>query len=73
MQAADAIRLISLAAIWGGSFIFLRVLSPVLGPIITADLRLLIAAMFLLVYFWLTKVSIPFCILCRIRMAVYEF
>ncbi len=57
MQAADAIRLISLAAIWGGSFIFLRVLSPVLGPIITADLRLLIAAMFLLVYFWLTKVS----------------
>ena len=51
MPIADASRLIILAAIWGGSFVFLRVLSPVLGPLLTADLRVLIAWMALAVYF----------------------
>ena len=43
MRASDIIRLVLLAAIWGGSFVFLRVVAPVLGPIVTADLRVLIA------------------------------
>jgi drug/metabolite transporter (DMT)-like permease len=43
MRAADLFRLLLLAAIWGGSFVFLRVLAPALGPILTADLRVLIA------------------------------
>jgi uncharacterized membrane protein (DUF4010 family) len=43
MRASDIIRLLLLAAIWGGSFVFLRVVAPVLGPIVTADLRVLIA------------------------------
>ena len=43
MRAADYARLFLLAAIWGGSFIFMRVLAPALGPLPTADLRVLIA------------------------------
>lgn len=50
MPIADASRLMILAAIWGGSFVFLRVLSPALGPLLTADLRVLIAWMALAVY-----------------------
>ena len=51
MKASDIFRLIILAAIWGGSFIFMRVLAPVLGPVITADLRVLIAGLALILYF----------------------
>src|SRR6185295_15044852 len=43
MHASDIFRLVLLAAIWGGSFVFLRVVAPALGPIVTADLRVLIA------------------------------
>ena len=43
MRASDIFRLVLLAAIWGGSFVFLRVVAPPLGPIVTADLRVLIA------------------------------
>lgn len=43
MRASDIFRLVLLAAIWGGSFVFLRVVAPALGPIVTADLRVLIA------------------------------
>ena len=51
MRSSDIFRLIILAAIWGGSFIFMRVLAPVLGPVITADLRVLIAGLALILYF----------------------
>lgn len=51
MDFKNLMRLVCLAAIWGGSFIFIRVLAPVLGPIMTADLRLLIGGGALLVYF----------------------
>ena len=44
MRASDIFRLVLLAAIWGGSFVFLRVVAPALGPIVTADLRVLIAS-----------------------------
>jgi drug/metabolite transporter (DMT)-like permease len=43
VRHADVARLTALAAIWGASFIFLRVLAPVLGPVITAAMRVLIA------------------------------
>jgi drug/metabolite transporter (DMT)-like permease len=55
MQASDLLRLISLSAIWGGSFIFMRILAPVLGPVVTADLRVLIAGVALMVYFWVIE------------------
>jgi hypothetical protein len=35
--------LVSLSAIWGASFIFMRSLAPILGPLAVADLRILIA------------------------------
>ncbi len=34
--------MILLAAIWGSSFLFMRILSPALGPVVGADVRLLI-------------------------------
>ena len=51
MRPEDVVRLVALAAIWGGSFIFLRVLSPVLGPAVTAASRVLIASIALIAYF----------------------
>ena len=50
MTAADAARLVSLAAIWGASFLFIRIAAPVIGPVATADLRMLIAGAALAVY-----------------------
>ncbi len=51
MRAADTGRLVVLAAIWGGSFIFIRVLAPTLGPVVTAGSRVLIAGVALVAYF----------------------
>ena|SRR5919198_1177941 len=54
MKAADAARLVALAAIWGSSFLLMRIAAPALGPLATADLRMLIAGLALLVYFGAT-------------------
>lgn len=54
MNALQAILLLALAAIWGSSFMFMRYLSPILGPVLTADMRMLIAGAFLLLVFALT-------------------
>lgn len=54
MKPVNVILLLILSAIWGGSFIFMRVLSPVFGASGTACLRLLTAAIFLLIYFAMT-------------------
>jgi drug/metabolite transporter (DMT)-like permease len=43
MTSSAALRLLLLSAIWGASFIFFRVIVPVLGPVWTAELRVLIA------------------------------
>src|SRR5205814_9655196 len=43
MNAADAARLATLAAIWGASFLFMRIAAPAIGPVATADVRMLIA------------------------------
>ena len=51
MRRADVARLVSLAAIWGASFLFMRVASPVFGPAATAELRMLIAGAALSAYF----------------------
>lgn len=46
----DYVLLITLAAIWGSSFIFMRVLAPALGPVVTTDMRLLIAGIVLTLF-----------------------
>ncbi len=43
MKAVDLLRMLALAALWGGSFVFMRVLTPALGVVAAADARLLAA------------------------------
>ncbi|MBJ2347841.1 MULTISPECIES: EamA family transporter [Pseudomonas] len=43
MNLVDILRLLSLAAIWGASFLFMRIIAPVLGTIPTAFFRVSIA------------------------------
>jgi drug/metabolite transporter (DMT)-like permease len=51
MRPADTARLVALAAIWGASFLFNRIAAPVLGPVVTAEGRTLIAGVALAAYF----------------------
>lgn len=55
MRLVSLLQLVILAAIWGSSFIFMRVLAPVLGPIATADFRVMIAGLVLMVYFYFIR------------------
>jgi drug/metabolite transporter (DMT)-like permease len=48
------LRLITLGAIWGASFLFVRIVAPVLGPIATADSRMLVAGLALALWYRLT-------------------
>jgi drug/metabolite transporter (DMT)-like permease len=47
MNTANFLRLLLLAAIWGGSFLFMRIGAPVLGPAVLIEYRVLFAALFL--------------------------
>jgi drug/metabolite transporter (DMT)-like permease len=49
MTAGSSLRLLILAAIWGGSFLFMRIGVPVLGPAWLIQFRVGIAALFLLI------------------------
>jgi len=53
LKSADYARLLLLAAIWGASFLFIRITSPAIGPVLTADVRMLIAGVALAAYFYL--------------------
>lgn len=56
MTTANMLRLILLAAIWGSSFLFMRICAPVLGPAVLIEARVALAAVFLaLVGFVLKK------------------
>jgi len=55
MQVGNLGRLIVLAALWGGSFLFIRVAAPVLGPVVLVELRVLIAGLALLLYAAITR------------------
>ena len=50
MTPADYFRLVALAAIWGAAFIFMRVAAPVLGPVWTPELRVLLGGLALLAW-----------------------
>jgi drug/metabolite transporter (DMT)-like permease len=60
MRSADLLRLVTLAALWGGSFLFLRITAPVLGPLFLAELRLVLAAATLLAWAWMTGRQVHF-------------
>ncbi|WP_212625473.1 DMT family transporter [Pseudomonas sp. PP3] len=60
MNPVDLFRLLSLAAIWGASFLFMRIIAPVIGSIPTAFFRVSIAAAGLLVILGLMRISWDF-------------
>ncbi|PAV48820.1 EamA family transporter [Pseudomonas sp. HAR-UPW-AIA-41] len=60
MQPADLLRLISLAAIWGASFLFMRIAAPVLGAIPTAFFRVSLAALGLFALLLVLRVPLDF-------------
>ncbi len=55
MNPIDLLLLLILSVLWGGSFVFMRFLSPVFGPFITAGMRLLFGGVFLLFLFAVVK------------------
>ncbi len=48
MSLSSLIKLFVLAAIWGSSFLFMRIAAPVLGPVMLITLRVLLGSLFLL-------------------------
>lgn len=55
MRPLDMFRLLALAAIWGASFLFLRIIAPVLGTFPTAFFRVFLATAGLLVILLLLR------------------
>jgi drug/metabolite transporter (DMT)-like permease len=51
MATVDLALLLALSAIWGSSFMFIRYLAPIIGPVATADARMLFAGAALVLFF----------------------
>ena len=47
MRSRDTLDLFVLSALWGASFLFMRIAVPEFGPIVLAELRVVIASLFL--------------------------
>ena len=60
MRLADLSRLLLLAAIWGASFLFMRIVAPVLGSMPTAFFRASLGMLGLLVILLLMRVRWDF-------------
>lgn len=60
MRVQDVVRLLLLAAIWGASFMFMRIASPVLGAMNNAFFRVLFAACGLGLILWLLRTPLRF-------------
>lgn len=48
MKGSDIAQLLLLSALWGGSFLFMRIAAPVLGPVWLIEFRVLLAGLGLL-------------------------
>lgn len=77
MTSADIRRLLMLATLWGGSFLFIRIAVPVLGPIVTVETRVVLAGLTLLAYARLTKAplelrayAVPYLVLGALNSAI---
>lgn len=55
MSRKDLSILLSLALVWGASFLFMRIASPEFGPVFTTELRVSLAAIALMLYAVLTR------------------
>lgn len=60
MRSADLTRLLILAAIWGASFLFMRIVAPVLGAFWTAETRVALAGIAMLAFMLLTHRDMDF-------------
>jgi len=60
MKLSDYLRLLCLAAIWGASFLFMRISAPVLGALPTAFLRVFFGAAGLALIIVLLKIKLDF-------------
>lgn len=60
MSTSAYLRLIGLAAIWGASFLFMRVAAPVLGAVPTAFFRVILAGLGLFVLLLVLSVKLDF-------------
>ncbi|MBI5784290.1 MAG: DMT family transporter [Rhodocyclales bacterium] len=52
MNVASLVRLFILSAIWGGSFLLIRIGAPALGPVMLMEARVVLAALFLAAVGW---------------------
>ncbi|MGE5675576.1 MAG: DMT family transporter [Mycobacterium leprae] len=50
MKVRDLVMLLLLAALWGGSFLFMRIGAPVLGPFVLIEVRVILASITLLLF-----------------------
>ena len=55
MKPSDLLELLLLAAIWGASFLFMRLATPDFGPLALVEIRTLVAAIFLLPMLFLMR------------------
>lgn len=60
MRSADLARLLILAAIWGASFLFMRIIAPVLGALWTAEVRVALAGVAMLLFMAATRRAMHF-------------
>ena len=60
MKTKDIAALFLLASLWGGSFLFIRVAAPVLGPVTTMGIRVIVAGLALFLFALLTKRKLDF-------------
>ena len=58
MTAANLLRLLALAAIWGASFLFVRIAVPAIGAVWLTELRVGIAALAMLAYVFATGAAL---------------
>lgn len=60
MKLTEVGMLLVLASLWGASFLFIRVASPAVGPILLVDVRVLTAALVLVLYAVVTRRRLRF-------------
>lgn len=60
MKTKDIAALFLLASLWGASFLFIRIAAPVLGPITTMGIRVIVAGLALLIFALITKRELDF-------------
>ena len=77
MKGSDIAALLLLAALWGGSFLFMRIAAPVLGPVWLIEIRGLLAGLALLPLFIRANLwnitrhkAVPLCVVGTINSAI---